>query len=289
MPDNVIEGLVRWALQQEAVRALLLTSSRANPNAAVDLFSDYDIILVVQDIQSFFEDRTWLGDFGTVLILYRDPIQVERGFERFRYITQYDDGIKIDFTLWPVGLLRGIAEQAELPDELDVGYRVLVDKEGLAQGLKPPSYHAHIPVSPSEGSYQAVVEEFLQEATYVAKHLWRGDLMPAKYNLDHAMKQENLRTMLEWRMEIDHQWSVKPGDYGKGLKRQLKPEIWAEFESTYAGSDTEENWQALFRTIALFRKVASEVADSLGYRYPHDLDRRVTGYLRRVKNRNQDE
>ncbi|MCK4832753.1 MAG: aminoglycoside 6-adenylyltransferase, partial [Anaerolineales bacterium] len=36
-----IRGLVRWAQERPSVRALLLTSSRANPNAAVDLFSDY--------------------------------------------------------------------------------------------------------------------------------------------------------------------------------------------------------------------------------------------------------
>ena len=49
------------------VRAMLLTSSRADPKAHLDLFSDYDVILVVTDIHPFFEDRTWLQDFGQVL------------------------------------------------------------------------------------------------------------------------------------------------------------------------------------------------------------------------------
>jgi hypothetical protein len=39
------------------------------------------------------------------------------------------------------------------------------------------------------------VEEFFHEATYVAKHLRRDDLLPAKYNLDHAMKQRDLRAI----------------------------------------------------------------------------------------------
>lgn len=98
------------------------------------------------------------------------------------------------------------------------------------------------------------------------------------------MKLKNLRTMLEWRMEIDHHWSLKPGDYGRGLKRHLAPEIWSELEKTYVGADIEDNWQVLFGTIELFRKVAIEVGEELGFEYPVDLDRRVMQYLHRVEN-----
>ena len=136
---QTLRGLVRWAEKQPSVRALLLTSSRANPNAAVDLFSDYDVILAVADIRPFFDDRTWLEDFGPVLVVYRDPIKHEHGevgLGRFAYITQYEDGTKIDFTLWPVELLRCVVAAPELPDDLDVGYTVLLDKDGLTAELK---------------------------------------------------------------------------------------------------------------------------------------------------------
>ena len=80
---------------------------------------------------------------------------------------------------------------------------------------------------------------------------------------------------------------MKPGAYGKGLKRRLRPEIWSELERPYLGAGLEENWVALLRTIALFRKVALEVADHLGYEYPNDLDRRMVTYLQKVKNLDQ--
>jgi aminoglycoside 6-adenylyltransferase len=51
------------------------------------------------------------------------------------------------------------------------------------------------------------------------------------------------------------------------------------------GAGTEENWTALFNTIALFRRVALEVGNHLGYTYLDDLDRQVVVYLERVKNR----
>ncbi len=46
-PRDVVRRLVEWANGKDAVRAMLLTSTRANPHAPVDVFSDYDVVLVV--------------------------------------------------------------------------------------------------------------------------------------------------------------------------------------------------------------------------------------------------
>ena len=93
------------------------------------------------------------------------------------------------------------------------------------------------------------------------------------------MKVELLLRMLEWRIELDHDWSWKPGVLGRGLKRALPPDLWSAFERTYAGPGIAENWDALFATTALFRRVAREVGQALGYAYPEELDRGVSAYL----------
>ena len=49
------------------MRAALLTSTLAVPGAKVDIFSDFDLILILSDVQPFFQDRAWLEDFGHVL------------------------------------------------------------------------------------------------------------------------------------------------------------------------------------------------------------------------------
>ena len=162
-------------------------------------------------------------------------------------------------------------------------FKVLLDKDGITEGMKQPSYKAYIPSPPTREEYWETVEVFFHEATYVAKHLWRGDLMAAKYSLDHVMKMIKLRRMLEWRVECDHSWSLGMKDYGRGLKKVVDPVIWLELEGTYVGAGVEENWVALFNTIALMRKLANEVASRLGYSYPIGLDRRMMEYLQRVK------
>ena len=281
--DPILQYLIQWGAQHDTVRAMILTSTRAVPNAYVDVFSDYDVIVYVPDIQPWHTDDAWLEDFGRVLVVYRDPIRVEHGCEKFARITQYEDGLKIDFTVAPVEMLPRIVATGRLPDDLDVGYTVLIDKDGLTEHLRPPTHTAHIPAPPTKEHYLTRIEVFFHEATYVAKHLWRDDLMPAKYNLDFAMKHVGLRQMLEWWIETQNNWSVKPGAYGKGLKKWLPPDLWAELEATYVGANLEENWEALFKTIALYRKVAMAVGNALDYAYPYEMDRRAMAYFHKVK------
>ena len=283
--DDVFTTLIQWAKLLESVRAMLLTSTRSIPNASVDIFSDYDVILIVEDIRPFYEDRRWLADFGEVLVVYWDPIhpEPEHGNEITANVTQYADGLKIDFTLWPVDLFQKIVQAPSLQAELDAGYRVLLDKDHLTNGMKPPTYKAYIPTTPTNDVYQLLINDFFTDAPYVAKCLLRGELLPAKWCLDYDMKHVHLRPMLEWRVGVESNWSVPTGSLGKGLKKQLPSEIWSELEDAYAGANTLENWEALFRTMALFRRVAMEVGAGLGYTYPMKLDQRVTAFVEKMQ------
>jgi aminoglycoside 6-adenylyltransferase len=281
-PEEVISKLIQWGEQRDSIRAMLLTSTRAVPNAPVDTLSDYDVILIVEDIHPFFDDRSWLEDFGEVLVTYWDPIypDPDHGIEIFANVIQYSDGLKIDFTLWPVELLQKIIEPPALQAELDAGYRVLLDKDHLTDDLPPPTFKAYIPTRPTFATYEKTIEDFFSDVPYVVKCLLRGELFPVKWALDYDMKHLFLRVMLEWRVEIDHDWSLPVGALGKGLKKRLPPEIWSQLEKTYVGSDIAETWEALFKTITLFRHVAMEVGEALGYAYPQELDERVTQYAK---------
>ena len=285
--DAVIRRLIAWVNPQDTIRAILITSTRAIPHAVLDDLSDYDIILVVRDIRPFVADRGWVEDFGAVLVTYWDPIAPDPNYQidQAENVVQYAAGLKIDFRLWPVALLHTITREPSLPSELDAGYRVLLDKDGLTTRLQPPTYRAYIPVRPSEETYQTLIQEFFTDAPYVAKFLWRDELLPAKWCLDYDMKHVYLLRMLEWRMERDHCWSVPVRNLGKGLKKRLPAELWTQIEGTYAGAGIAENWAALFRTMVLFRDVAIEVGADLGYTYPLDLDERVTAYVRSIHQR----
>jgi aminoglycoside 6-adenylyltransferase len=280
----MLETLIAWGEAQDNVRAMLLTSSRAVPGSPnTDRYSDYDIILALRDILPFHHSRDWLAAFGTLLAMYSDPLLEEDGLTFSGNVVQFEEGLKIDFSLWPVEMLRRTAQQAQLPEEFDAGYQVLLDKDGLTQGIKPPSYRGYIPPRPTPERYHAEIENFFLCATYVAKYLLRDDVMAAKYLLDGEMKHENLRPLLEWLIEIEHDWQVKPGNYGRRIKKWLRPELWADLAATYTGADIEDNWQALWRLMDLMHTVGVELGEKLGYPYPQSIEQRMRIYLAQLK------
>ena len=216
----VVQRLVAWADARDAVRAMLLTSTRAVPGATVDALSDYDVILVVPEVRPLAGDnmRTWIGDFGEVLVAWWDPIPSDpnTGIERTGNVIQYADGLKIDFGLWSVAFLESLAAHATLPAELDAGYRVLLDKDGLTAALPQPTYAGYVLTPPDVATFLDNVAGFFVGAPYVAKCLLRDELLPAKWCLDIDMRDTYLRPMLTWWVGCQHGWSTKIGALGKG-------------------------------------------------------------------------
>ena len=284
LPDeaDVLTRLVAWAEREDAIRTLVLTSSRARADETVDALSDYDVIVGVGDTEDFLADESWVRGYGEPLARWGDRHEMLGLATTFCGVV-YADRIKVDYSVWPQAVVERVAEASRLPDDLDVGYRVLVDKDGATSGWRAATHGAHIPDKPTRAAYEALVEEFWWDTTYVAKGLCRGELFFAKWVLDCSAKSGALRRMLEWRIELDHEWSLRPGSYGRGLERLLPADVWVELAATYGGVRREECWEALFRTIALFRRVATEVGDALGHPYPAHVDAGVTAYLEEAR------
>lgn len=279
---KVLAKLIAWGFAEPLIRAILITSSRTRQDGLADLLSDYDIVLVVTDLERFRHDTAWQSFYGEIMVQWGDEGELLGTPTIFRGPI-YEDYTKIDYTIWHTDLLLKISQEPQLPPELDVGYRVLLDKDGGTVSWKPPSYKAHIPKTPSATEYQRVIEEFWWTTTYVAKSLWRDDLVFARWVLDTDIRLNVMRIMLEWRIEIEHAWSVKPGVLGRGLKRLLPPDIWQELESTFVGAGIEENWEALWRMIALFHRVAIEVGSALEYSYPQQIEDKTSLYLKEIQ------
>jgi aminoglycoside 6-adenylyltransferase len=280
----VLERLTGWAEANPAVRACVLTSSRAAPDAVLDEFSDYDVVVAVTpNAVAFTADDRWLHDaYDEPMVTFRS----EHGNDPLRPVMRlvvYMDHTKVDFAVVPVSALAELPQGRAPSTAWDIGWRVLVDKDSLTDGLPSATGRAHIPAPPDEATYLALVEEFWWESTYVAKNLWRGDLVQAKYNLDKVMIIDVLRTMLEWRIEIDHQWNLRPGVLGRHFRERLDPITHDRLERCFADGDIQNNWVALMHTCSFFADVARQVATSLGFKYPDDLEERVTNHLRWVR------
>jgi aminoglycoside 6-adenylyltransferase len=279
---EVLTKLTAWAQTLPTVRAMLLTSSRARPGGPVDSLSDYDIILAVTDEFRTGWEEPWLYDYGEPMVRWGDEGERLGVTTHFRSVI-YRDYIKIDYSIWPDTLLTRVAQSSELPEELNEGYRVLLDKDGATREWKSPTHRAFIPARPTEAEYRALVEEFWWVATYVGKSLWRNELVFARWVLFADLHDGGLRRMLEWRLEIDHNWSIRPGVHGRRLQSLLPAETWTALTDTSTGPGIENAWTALWQTVSLFRQTAGEVAGALGFVYPQAVDAQVSAYLQEIE------
>lgn len=286
--DDVTDRLTGWAATRDDVYAMVLTSTRAIPDAQVDADSDYDVVVVVEDVDSMAEDREWLTDFGDVLVTYWDPVHVDErtGAVWVGSVTNYVSGLKIDFNVWSPQRYTDVTAGPDPYPEFDAGHRVLVDKNGLTSGLSLAMYTSYIPPRPDNRTYQTLISDFLIGVPYVAKSLLRNELLPAKWVLDFDMRFNYLVPMLEWRIECDRDWTLKTGTLGKGLEKHLPADTWAELVDTFTGPEPESNWDALFKMIDLFGRTAEQVADALGYNYPAEFVTNVAEHAQGMRRGN---
>lgn len=277
----MIDKIQQWAKTQANIRAVLLTSSRARDDKKIDQLSDFDIELYVTDTAPYTENNEWIKSFGEVMIFLPEKRDL-LGTEQASRLVIYKDGTKVDFTVAHIDILTQITKLPFLPDWLDDGYKVLLDKGNLTINLKKPAYKAYIPKKPSEKEYHDLINDFWWEATYVAKNLWRGEIFPAKYSNEYVIRYKILLKMLDWYVQIDNDWKCKTGYAGKGVEKLLSTDDQNELKGIFAGADIKENWQALLSTMKFFRRISIAVATDLGYKYPQELDNNISEYIKKI-------
>ncbi len=279
MPTSraVFDRFKDWARSNEAIRAAVLTGSRVIPGARVDFLSDYDIELFVEDLDEFKENDDWLEALGPVMVRWPfTPRSTD--FKKGHWITRlvlFKDGVRLDLQ---------ITDQTAIdPENYVNGFKVLIDKTGITRGLNPPTYSQFTIKKPQETEFTVLVNEFWWNAHYVPKYLWRDELPFAKYMLDFQLRYSFLHQIIDWYIGMQNKWSVATGPHGRKFKDFLDNSTWAELESTYAGADLQENWAAFFCMVALFRRLAGEIGDNLGFKYPMRVDNEVMQFCHSIK------
>ncbi len=270
-----LKGFIKWAQDNELIRAAVLTGSRTEPGREIDFLSDYDIELYVSDIRPFKSSDKWLERFGEVMICcprLPESIFEGAGLTRLVYFCDYS---RIDFQ---------IRDKFDvIPDKYDDGYEVLVDKDGILSGLDEPTYGKHIIKKPSENEFLDKVNGFWWNSTYVAKYLYRDEIPFAMYMLDCRLRHDALHRMLEWHIGMENNWSVSVGNRGKYFKKLMNGEMWHKYKSTYCAVEKDAIWKAYFKLIELFRLAAVDIAKKSGFDYPYEKDEKVSKFLKKIK------
>jgi aminoglycoside 6-adenylyltransferase len=273
--SDVLAQIRNWAESRDVIRAVILTSSRADPRRTPDILSDYDLEVYVADIEPFVQDDSWLTEFGSIMVRWPSRPQPTVSDDWITQLVLFEDGVRIDFQI----TTRKQIDSAEL----DGGYRIVVDKDKLAAQLPPPTYARSGVTRPTAEAYESRLSAFWWDIIYVAKGLWRGELNYAKCLLDGTIRFDKLQPLIAWYIGVHHGWSVDVGIHGRWFHRYLDEPTWEHYQQTFADASIENNWQALFATLAFVRHVGKHVAKALGFAYPDEVDAKVTRYIQEIK------
>jgi aminoglycoside 6-adenylyltransferase len=278
--QEMLDLIVNTARNDERVRAVIMNGSRVNPKAPKDFFQDFDGIYGVTEKESFLADPGWIKVFGELMILQlpdemSDPTPDPEDKDSYGYLMQFTDGNRIDLGLVPVDKLGKLEE-----DSLTL---VLLDKDGILPKHPPANDSGYLPEPPNAKEYFDCTNEFWWVSPYVAKGLWRREIVYAKHMLDLYVR-EQLMKMLNWYVGMQTGYKESPGKLGKYLEKYLEPELWQLLINTYSNGDYEHTWDGLLSMGELFRRIANPVGEHFGFTYPLGDDERVSAHLRHVRN-----
>ena len=254
-----------------------MNGSRVNPQAPADIFQDFDILYFVNEIDSFKAESSWIDAFGEMMILQLpDDMGIPTGntLGSYAYLMQLLDGNRIDLTLIPIDRLD------QLP--ADSLTRVLLDKDDLLPPFPEADESTYLPKPPTVAEFADRCNEFWWISTYVAKGLWRRELVYARAMFEEVLR-EQLVQVLTWFIGYQTDFRVNLGYRGKWLQQHLTADYWRRFVASCPDGGYAYTWDALFEATSLFREVAQAVARLSGHAYPQGDDDRVSVHLRHVR------
>lgn len=266
------------AARDERVRVVAMNGSRTNKNIEKDHLQDYDIVYLVNDLPSFIKDLSWVDVFGERIIM-QTPEAMSMFpptlGNRFSYLMLFADGNRIDLMLIPLEE----KERYAIEDGLTI---ILLDKDGIMPEI-PEAHDTNYWVQkPSIHYYTDCCNEFWWVSTYVAKGLWRKELL---YALDHlSLVREMLLTMLTWKIGIETNFTVNIGKSYKYIEKYLEQRTWKKLLHTFPKAEIMEIWSALFTAMDLFELLAKEVSEYLQIPYQEKETIQVRSYVKNLKN-----
>ena len=275
--QEMLDLIVNTAEKDERIRAVIMNGSRVNPNAPRDPFQDFDIVYVVTDVAPFRYNYEWIERFGEIMITQMPDDMADpppSGDDSFAYLMQFTDGNRIDLTLLSITKLDELQD-----DSLSL---LLLDKDGIFEPFASPSEMDYLPGPPTAKAFADCCNEFWWVCPYVAKGLWREEILYAKYFLDHVVRNQLMKVMA-WYVGSRTAFSSSPGKHGKYLQKYLEPEQWKKLLETYSDAGYESTWEAMFTMCDLFRRLAVDVAGDFGFDYPRGDDERVSAHLKHVR------
>ena len=258
-------NLILQIAKKIQVDAVALSGSRTDGQAPKDKFQDYDVVYVVEDLDTLTRDLAWLDQFGTRIIEQHNILGNRR-----LYLMLFEDGNRIDLTLCPKDHINEWVDS-------EAGFTVLEDKKGIFETYSPSPQRFWISPA-SETDCEKTCNEFWWVSAYVVKGICRKQIIYATDHL-YSICQQELLKVLAWQVASDR-GAVDIGKNYKYLFNYLPIEKEKEFSALLDFSSLDKITQTLFATMQLFHQEAQSLAQKMGFKYEKEVADKMMRYAK---------
>ena len=261
--ESEILNLILHTAKTLQVEVVAMSGSRTNPKAPKDVFQDYDVVYVVDDLDNLTSNLTWLDQFGTRIIEQHNILGNRR-----LYLMLFEDDNRIDLTLCPKEYIKEWVEG-------EADFTVLEDPKGLFAPYSPNPQRFWIhPASNSD--FEKSCNEFWWVSAYVVKGICRKQVIYATDHL-YGICQQELLKILAWQVASDR-GVVNIGKNYKYLFNYLLAEKEKEFSNLLDFSSLDKITQSLLATLQLFHQEARKLAQKMGFDYDNEMAEKMIEY-----------
>uniref|UniRef100_UPI0036DCE401 aminoglycoside 6-adenylyltransferase n=1 Tax=Photorhabdus sp. RM322S TaxID=3342825 RepID=UPI0036DCE401 len=277
-PVILLEKILTFAHNDPRIDTVIQTGSRAR-NTRVDKFSDLDIELIGSGTDELIGNDLWFKQLGDVMVALHLANEKEGEPDWPTCLVVFSGGRKVDFTLASVERLKDM-KQRGLDELYQRGYKILLDKTGLTNGLPEITHQLTKSHLPSSAEFNENLREFWFEATQVPVYIARGDLWPARMR-DNEMK-ELLLAMMEWYASIKSDGKTDVWYNGHHLHEWLPEKFSKRIQRIFGSYGKEEAIRALLETTELYAEISAEVAEMKIFEFDSELPGKVRKHIMQV-------
>lgn len=250
----MLEKIIAWAKQQDQVRALVLEGSLAKKQD-VDELSDLDINVWFTGEVPFGKTVEWLAEIGDVLIENQLHMDTPAG-EIATQLVIFQNGVKVDFSFWPIALL-------ENPFPYYEKMEILIDKDVHTKQIQQCVQEK--PKSPmTKAVFDKIVNEFWFELHYVAKFLKREEVWFVQ-SIQAGIRENYLLPLLEEKARITGR---NASFSGRKIETWLYSAYFERLPSIFANYSLEANWRAMWEEIKLFEDISAYISAYYQFELP---------------------
>ena len=268
--DHFLDKIIAFASVNHQVRTVVLNGSRANKQANLDDYSDYDITFYVKASETF-NALKLIKELGEIVIMQELSEQLfpeKTKIIGYIYLVQYKDKIRLDLSIVDEKDRRIHLKQKDYRKVLldKDNYKIKEDIEGVFTIKKP-----------TQAYFDACVKNFYWVSLYVAKGLMRNHLLYAYEHL--SIMRTSLNAMIEWFIGNNHNFDIEVGKCGQKYQDYLPKDYYLMYLDTFTRLTKEDLFKALDKMLKLFYMLSDDCSKKLSYPLKVSYED-ITAYLK---------